>query len=82
MQRVNRETTSPLLAVLSGPSGVGKDVLLIKLRGAKTKFYSPVTVTTRPKRPKEKDGVDYHFVSDERFEEMKFQGELLEWAMV
>lgn len=41
-----------------------------------------VTATTRPQRDKEKDGVDYHFISRERFLEMKDGGELLEWAEV
>lgn len=73
---------NPLLLVLSGPSGVGKDLLLSRLREAGRPYHFTVTATTRPKRGGERDGVDYHFVSKERFEAMIANNELLEWAMV
>jgi guanylate kinase len=71
-----------LLLVLSGPSGAGKDALLNRLResGHPIKFIT--TVTTRPRRSQERDGVDYHFVSPARFQEMVKGNELLEWANV
>jgi len=73
---------NPLLIVLSGPSGVGKDAILegIKKRGYPLHFT--VTATTRPRRKKEAHGVDYHFVSRAEFESMIEKGELLEWANV
>jgi guanylate kinase len=72
----------PLLVVLSGPSGVGKDASLQMLKQTEYPFYFVVTATTRPQRPNEVDGVDYHFVSVGEFAEMIEQGELLEYAVV
>lgn len=76
------EGTSPLLVVLSGPSGVGKDAVLTGMRLSGPPFYFAVTMTTRPQRAGEEDGVDYRFVSKSRFEQMVRDGELLEWANV
>lgn len=73
---------SPLLIVLSGPSGVGKDSVLMRMRELGFPFHFVVTMNSRPPRPGEIDGVDYHFVSPERFELMIQQGEMLEWAKV
>jgi guanylate kinase len=72
----------PLLVVISGPSGVGKDSILMRMREVGFTFHFVVTATSRPIRPGERDGYDYHFVEKERFEEMIAQGELLEWAEV
>lgn len=72
----------PLLVILSGPSGVGKDAVLSRMKDQGYPFHYVVTVTTRPKRPTERDGVDYHFLSPERFQEMLRKDELLEWAQV
>lgn len=72
----------PLLVVISGPSGVGKDATLNLMKQSNFPFYFVVTATTRPKRPAEVDGVDYHFVSVGEFAEMITQGELLEHAVV
>jgi guanylate kinase len=72
----------PLLFVLSGLSGVGKDAVLGGLRQCGLPLEFIVTVTTRPPRPSERDGVHYHFVSDERFQELIDGDELLEWAVV
>jgi guanylate kinase len=66
----------PLLVVLSGPSGVGKDATLQMLKQTNYPFHFVVTATTRPKRPGEVDGVDYHFVSVGEFAEMIEKGEL------
>lgn len=72
----------PLLVVLSGPSGVGKDSILMRMRDIGFPFHFVVTATSRAQRPGERDGYDYHFVSKERFEEMIACSELLEWAEV
>jgi guanylate kinase len=72
----------PLLVVISGPSGVGKDSILMRMRDIGFPFHFVVTATSRAQRPGERDGYDYHFVSKERFEEMIARGELLEWAEV
>ncbi|HIC93517.1 MAG TPA: guanylate kinase [Anaerolineae bacterium] len=72
----------PLLVVLSGPSGAGKDAVLKRMKELGYPFHFVVTVTTRPKRPGEVDGVDYHFVSEEEFADMLARGELLEHAIV
>ena len=75
-------TPNPLLLVLSGPSGVGKDLLLSRLREAGRPYHFTVTATTRPIRSGEQDGLDYHFVSKQDFEDMIANDELLEWATV
>ncbi len=72
----------PLLVVLSGPSGVGKDSTMAGLRAQGAQFYQVVTATTRPRRPSEVDGVDYHFLTMQRFAEMIEAQELLEHAVV
>lgn len=72
----------PVLVVLSGPSGVGKDSVIQRLKQTDHPFYFVVTATTRPKRPNEIDGVDYHFVSVGEFAEMIENDELLEYAVV
>lgn len=72
----------PVLVVISGPSGVGKDATIQAMQRRNTPFYFVVTATTRPRRPTEVDGVDYHFVSMGEFAEMIENGELLEYAIV
>src|SRR5512143_562527 len=72
----------PLLVVVSGPSGVGKDAALKRMRELNYPFYFLVTNTTRPKRAEEVEGVDYHFVTQEQFGEMEQHGEFLERAVV
>ena len=72
----------PVLVVLSGPSGVGKDATLQAMQEGGAPFYFVVTATTRPRRPNEVDGVDYHFVSIGEFAEMIDNGELLEYSIV
>ena len=71
----------PLLIVVSGPSGVGKDALLAGIRardaeggGGMEAFAVPVTMTTRAPRDGEVDGVDYRFVSAEEFERRLWAG--------
>jgi guanylate kinase len=78
-QYLNQE---PLLIVISGPSGVGKDAVIKGMKERQQEFHFVVTATTRLPRSGEVDGVDYIFVSSERFAEMIDQGELLEYALV
>ncbi len=73
---------TPILLVLSGPSGVGKDAVLAALKSGKCPINHVTTVTTRPRRPNEREGIDYHFVSHEQFQSMIFQDKLLEYASV
>lgn len=73
---------SPLLVVISGPSGVGKDKTLTRMKELGYPFHFVITATTRPKRPDEVEGVDYFFVSIGEFAEMIDQDELLEHAVV
>jgi guanylate kinase len=75
-------SSNQLLIVLSGPSGVGKDALLKKMKERKYPFHYVVTITSRPRRKGEMDGVDYRFVSQREFQRMIDDGELLEWANV
>ncbi len=72
----------PVVMILSGPSGVGKDSALDALEKLGVNFHRVVTATTRPPRPGEVDGVDYHFVSMTRFAEMIENDELIEYAIV
>jgi guanylate kinase len=73
---------APLLIVLSGPSGAGKDALLTRLRETAYPLEYITTLTTRPKRANERDNIDYHFVSPDSFQRMIKDDELLEWANV
>lgn len=73
---------APLLLIISGPSGVGKDTVLDAMRAAGLPFHFVVTSTSRPPRPGEIDGEDYVFVSRDEFERMIAQDELIEYALV
>jgi guanylate kinase len=75
-------TANPLLIVISGPSGVGKDMTLKRMKEKGCPFYFVVTTTDRPPRPGEVDGLDYFFVSSAEFERMIERDELLEHALV
>ena len=80
---VNTELVKrPLLIVLSGPSGVGKDAVLHHLKKSRPLFKFVTTMTTRPRRHNEKDNVDYHFISQDEFEKLLKNNELLESANV
>jgi guanylate kinase len=72
----------PLLIVLSGLSGVGKDTVLKGLRQSALPLHISISATTRPRRAGEKDGADYYFVSHARFQELIDTNQLLEWATV
>jgi guanylate kinase len=71
-----------LCLILSSPSGAGKTTLARLLLASDDALRSSISVTTREPRPREKDGVDYCFVSRKQFEDLKTSGELLEWAEV
>ncbi len=71
-----------LLLVLSSPSGAGKSTLARMLLETEADLALSISVTTRPRRPSEVDGVHYHFIDGERFGQMRERGELLEWAEV
>ena len=81
-KRKNTQSAHPLLIVISGPSGVGKDATLDRMKKAGLPYHYVLTATTRPKRPGEKDGVDYWFVSEDKFHQMVEKNQLLEWAKV
>jgi len=76
---IKNSRRSGKLLVVSGPSGVGKSTITNRLR-ADNRFWISVSATTRQIRTNEVGGVDYHFVSDERFNEMIESKEFLEWA--
>jgi guanylate kinase len=78
---VNRPVPA-LLVVLTGPSGVGKDVTLQRMRDLGLNYHYVVTVTTRARRSDEKDGVHYFFKTRQEYERMLKNGELLEHAEV
>jgi guanylate kinase len=74
---------APVLLILSGPSGVGKDAVLERMKEHRLpgqKFIT--TITTRAQRPREVDGKDYHFTTQPEFKKMISHNELLEWAEV
>jgi guanylate kinase len=72
----------PLLVVVSGPSGVGKDATLAKMKETGIPLYYAITATTRPMRPGEKNDIDYHFLSEEQFQQLVKAKQFLEWAKV
>jgi guanylate kinase len=72
----------PLLIVISGPSGVGKDTVILRMKERNLPFHFVVTAATRAPRPSETHGVDYYFISHDEFAEMIEKGELLEYAIV
>lgn len=68
------------ILVLSGPSAVGKSTVVRRLREQVPDLHFSVSATTRAPRPGEVEGVDYHFVTPERFQQLIDRGEMLEWA--
>jgi guanylate kinase len=70
------------VVVLSGPSAVGKSTVVRCLRDRLPDLHFSVSVTTRAPRPGEVDGVDYSFVTAERFQQLIDDGALLEWAEI
>src|SRR5699024_2466847 len=74
------QAARPRLTVVSGPSGVGKSSVVAELRKLLPAAFVSVSVTTRPSRPGEVDGVDYHFVDNATFDRMVRDDQLLEYA--
>ena len=72
----------PLLVVLCGPSGAGKDAVLSELKKLDCPWHFAVTATTRPPRPEERDGVDYIFLDTDTFLKMRERDQFLECAEV
>ncbi len=73
---------APLLIVISGPSGIGKDTVVQGMKDRNLPFHFVVTATTRPPRANEVHGKDYFFYSKDKFEEMIARGDFLEYAWV
>lgn len=71
---------TPFLLILSSPSGAGKTTITKALLAARDDLGFSVSATTRPPRPGEQDGVDYHFLTPEEFERRRLAGAFLEWA--
>jgi guanylate kinase len=78
----NPHQPEPLLIVISGPSGVGKDTVIRRMKDLNLPFHFVVTATTRPPRAGEVHGEDYFFISMDEFAEMIERDELLEYAFV
>lgn len=78
----SRRGAAGRVVVLSGPSAVGKSSVVRRLRDEMPDLHFSVSATTRPPRPGEIDGVDYHFVSADEFQRLIDEGELLEWAEI
>lgn len=76
------QTRRSRLVVLAGPTAVGKGTVAAEVRRAHPEVWISVSATTRPPRPGEENGVHYWFVSDEEFDRMVAEGDLLEWAVV
>ena len=77
-----RQAQEPLLIVISGPSGSGKDTVVQRMKDRGLEFHFVVTATTRPRRPGEVHGKDYWFISRDEFGRMIEKGELIEHAIV
>jgi guanylate kinase len=81
-QTFPKNDSPPLLIVISGPSGVGKDTVIERMKERCLPFHFVVTATTRPHRENEVHGKDYFFVSHDEFARMIEADELLEFAYV
>jgi guanylate kinase len=78
----DRDARSPLLIVISGPSGAGKDTVMQRMQERGLEFHFVTTATTRPRRPGEVDGKHYLFISHEEFARMIRADEFMEHALV
>ena len=83
MPKKTSSTNHPLVVIVSGPSGVGKDVMIDRMiESDRFGFHFTVTATTRNPRPGEQDGVNHHFMTVDDFINMIASDDLLEWAQV
>jgi guanylate kinase len=82
MSEFDLRKPNPLLIVISGPSGVGKDSVVQRMKEREFPFHFVVTATTRDRRENEVNGVDYFFVSKDEFARMIEANELIEYAIV
>jgi guanylate kinase len=82
MSEFDLRKPNPLLIVISGPSGVGKDSIVQRMKERELPFHFVVTATTRDRRENEVHGVDYFFVSKDEFARMIEANELIEYAIV
>lgn len=78
----NNNAHTPLLIVISGPSGAGKDSVMQRMKERGLEFHFVTTATTRPRRPSEVNGKDYLFISPEEFARMIEADEFMEHALV
>jgi len=74
--------SNPVVVVISGPSGVGKDASIVRIKETGARTHYVVTATTRPKRQSEINGVHYHFLTLQQFESGIHHGQFLEYATV
>jgi len=82
LEELHKQQRSPLIFVISGPSGVGKDTVLEAMKSRDLPLHYVVTATTRPIREGETDGVNYFFVTRDEFAEMIENDDLIEYAIV
>ncbi|MGO4957753.1 guanylate kinase [Luteococcus sp. Sow4_B9] len=75
-------TATPRVSVISGPTAVGKGTVVARLHELYPQVYVSTSATTRPPRVGEVDGVHYHFLTDEQFDDLVAGDGLLEWAVV
>lgn len=73
---------APRVSVISGPTAVGKGTVVARLKQLHPTVYVSTSATTRPPRPGEVDGVHYHFLTEEAFDDLVAHDGLLEWAVV
>lgn len=81
-EELQKNFYKPKLIVISGPSGVGKDTVLDRMKERELPFHFVVTATTREQRPNEIEGEDYFFLSKDEFLRMVREGEFFEHALV
>lgn len=79
---MNTPDYTPRIVVLTAPSGSGKTTIANRIMEAIPAFRFSISATTRPRRPEEKDGEDYHFISHQEFQALIHSGEMLEYEEV
>ena len=81
-ERIQPASRQGIVVVIAGPTAVGKHTVIERVREIRPDIAMSVSATTRQARPGEQDGEDYFFVSDQEFDRLVREGELLEWAVV